>query len=932
MKGWFSLRKGIIALLLLAMAMPWLSQPSQAATTDYDSIIRALSVESGTVTLPGANAEGFDPPLRWTVTVDDPGMAALEVIRQRYVDLMQLQGVDWNDPSVQEKVSRLVEDLDWRVEQQNPSTGWIAGGLETARMMAIAYHVPGTAYYHSASLISDHLCPAIRYEHTYNNLYPENGFPDGWWRWEVAVPFQVVDILFAVGPELETDCRDILEDVLIWTNQWSGRNASSADPYNTTSPAGELFSLTEANGAWFRTLALLTGLYFRTPPVVRWAVDEINTTARVNTLLTTEGLLGFGIKADGTAWDHGYAPNQLYGDHLFETLAFVTYLMRGDTTYGLSPQVGAYLDTAFEEWMRWNFFRGLEMPATRGRWPHLTEAGELFMGAIFRLNAGDSAIEGEYLRLVADWLREHPGDVELDREWWGFASPWFGNFHAPGDSFIAQPLLAAAASRLEGASPAPSGGRYAPLSETLAVRSADWSAMLAMRTAFFPLSVINRSHDANLLVMTRSNYRDYTSLDEAGAILYDNVTAVEGEPYSDYVREQGTMAAGLGYSFGGAAMFDQRTPESSSTWTAAHKSCFFFDEEIVCLGSAITSNDGRTVRTYLRAYPQATHVLSEGVGWLHDGALGVVLPDHPTVHRETLTFVKDPAWDRLYIEHGVQPASAAYTAIYLPEVSAEETRDYAASPDVTVLARTGTIHLVRDGSTGTTGGAFFDAASTWGYASDAPLLFVERCFAEEADSLAVANPTNAALDAVLTLPHPPTLWLREALDGAAEVAGWRDDGNSTVITLTLPALGSLVLDHARPTFDTSRIIPSPAAAWAEDTVTWTVSLHNAGGALVTPITVSLTLPAGVEQTDLCLSTLGPLPSCGGGTLTWSGVLSDVQDVQLITAARLTQTERVPLTAEGTIDVGIYGRTTLAGTLIANPFQLTLPLIFKGGMP
>ncbi len=379
-------------------------------------------------------------------------------------------------------------------------------------------------------------------------------------------------------------------------------------------------------------------------------------------------------------------------------------------------------------------------------------------------------------------------------------------------------------------------------------------------------------------------------------------------------------------------MFDQRTPESRSTWTAAHKSCFFFDEEIVCLGSAITSNDGRTVRTYLRAYPQATHVLSEGVGWLHDGAIGVVLPDRPTVHRETLTFVKDPAWDRLYIEHGVQPASAAYTAIYLPEVSAEETRDYAASPDVTVLARTAALHLVRDGSTGTTGGAFFDAASTWGYASDAPLLFVERCFAAEADSLAVANPTNAALDAVLTLPHPPTSWLREALDGAAEVTGWRESGNSTVITLTLPALGSLVLDHAQPTFDGSRIIPSPAAAWAGDTVTWTVSLHNAGGALVTPITVSLTLPAGVEQTDLCSSTLDPLPSCGGGTLTWSGVLSGVQDVQLVTAARLTQTDRVPLAAEGTIDVGIYGRTTLVGTLIANPFQINLPLVLKGGMP
>ncbi len=932
MRGKAGYRRLASLAILAAMVFSWLPQRAQAATSDYETLIQALSVDSGTVTLPGADAEGFAPPVRWTVTVDDPGMAALESIRQRYLSLVQLQGVDWDDPAVQEKVSRLVEDLDWRVEQQNPSTGWIAGGLETARLMAIAYHVPGTSYYHSATLITQHLCPAIRYEHTYNNLYPENGFPDGWWRWEVSVPFQVVDILFAVGPELDTDCRDILEDVLIWTNQWSGRNASSAAPYNTASPAGQLFSLTEANGAWFRTLALLTGLYFRLPPVVQWAIDEINATAHVNAELATEGLPGYGIKADGTVWDHGYAPNQLYGDHLFETLSFVTWLMRGDTVYGLSPQVGAYLDAAFEDWMRWNFFRGLEMPATRGRWPHLTEAGELFMGTLFRLGAGDSAIEADYLRLAADWLREHPGDVDLDREWWGFASPWFGNFHAPGDSFIAQPLLAEAQARLEEAAPAPFGGRYAPLSETLAVRAPDHLAMLAMRSAFFPLSVINRSHDAMLLVFTPANYRDYTSLDEAGAILYDNVTAVEGEPYTDYVHEEGTMAAGLGYSFGGAAMLDQRTPESSSTWTSAHKSCFFFDEEIVCLGSAITSNDSRPLRTYLRAYPQATHVLSEGVGWIHDGAIGVVLPDNPTVYRETLTFLKDPAWDRLYIAHGVQPASAAYTFIYLPMDSAEATRDYAADPDVTILGRTSTIHLVRDGSTGTTAGAFFAAGATWGYGTDAPLLFVERCFAEEADSLLVANPANAPLAATLTLPHPPSPWLRSALDAATTVEGWSATGTSTVVTLTLPALGSLMLDHVKPTFERSRLLPSPVAAWAGDTITWTVALHNDGGSLVTPITVEVALPDGLVQGTVCSSTLAPLPTCGEGRLTWSGVLSGVQEVHLITIALLTQTERVALDAAGTIDTGIYGRSNLEGVLIANPLQLRLPLIFKGGTP
>ena len=923
--------KGLCALVLFSLlAGVAVVRPAQAASGHYASIIADLDVESGSVTLPGAQASGFAPPLRWTVSVDDVGKTALEVIRQRYVDLVQLSGVDWDDPAVQQKVDRFVESLDWRVEQQNSSTGEIAGGLETVRLMAIAYHLPGTAYYHSQTLITGHLCPAVRYEQQHNALYPENGFPDGWWRWEVAVPFQILDILFAVGPQLDTACRDTLENMLIWLNQWSGRNASSAPPYNTTSPAGDLFSLQEANGAWFRTVALLTGLYFRLPPVVEWAVQEINIAATVNDELTTEGLPSFGIKADGTTWDHGYAPNQLYGDHLFETLAFVAYLMQGDTTYGLSPAVGAYLDTAFERWIRVNFFRGLEMPATRGRWPHLTEAGEVFMGALFRLGTEGVTNEGDYLRLVADWLREHPGDLDLDREWWGFASPWFGNFHAPGDALLAQPLLAAAQARVGTASPPPLGGHYYPLSEVLAVRSAHRLAMLAMRSGFFPLRTINRSHDAMLLVMTAANYRDYRSLDEAGAILYDNVTAVAGEPYSDFVRESGPMAAGLGVDFGGAAMLKQKTPESQSTWTEANKSCFFFDEEIVCLGTAMTSNDGRVLRTYLRAYPKATHSLQLGTGWLHEGAIGLVLPDHPAVRRETLTFEKDPPWERLYVEHGVRPAAAAYTAIYLPESSAERTAAYAAAPDAVVLARTATLHLVRDASTAATGGAFFAADASAGYAASAPLLFLERTVEGLADSLAVANPFDETQTARLTLPHRPTPWLQTALDGAEVVVAWSALSASTVVTVALPPLGSLSLDHTLPTFERSRLFARPAGAWHGETVHWTFAVRNEGGSLVTPLTVSVALPAGVLQTQVCSSTLAPGPQCGAGELHWTGVLSDVPEVVLMTSAQVTETERLPLVATASLDAGLYGRWAFDGVLIANPLQMRLPLIFKGG--
>ncbi|RMF27632.1 MAG: hypothetical protein D6759_17355, partial [Chloroflexi bacterium] len=80
---------GLLGLLLSAPA------PALAASEAYQGVLDALSVETGTVTLPGADAQGFAEPTRWTVTVNDPGMAELERLRRRYQEMVQLRYVDW---------------------------------------------------------------------------------------------------------------------------------------------------------------------------------------------------------------------------------------------------------------------------------------------------------------------------------------------------------------------------------------------------------------------------------------------------------------------------------------------------------------------------------------------------------------------------------------------------------------------------------------------------------------------------------------------------------------------------------------------------------------------------------------------------------------------------------------------------------------------
>ena len=919
-----------LAILVVALLLTR-PLPAEAASGSYESIVRQLDVEVGTVTLPGENAEGFEPPLRWTVSVDDPGKDDLDLLRQRYEDLVRFRNVDWNDPYVQEKIARLNQDLAWRVAQQDPETGEIPGGLGTVRQLALAYHIPGTPYYHDPSVISDHIEPAILYERDYGNLYPENGFPGNWWTWEVAVPFQIVDVLFAVGDQMGQEPRNALEDMLIWVNQWSGRNASSAPPYNKYSPSGDLFSLKEANGVWFRTVALLTGLWFRLPPVVQWAVEEINRTAVVNEDLTGQGLPVFGVKPDRTFWDHGQAPNQLYGDHLFETLSFVAYLTRGSARYGLSPEVNAYLDEYFYEWLRWNTFHGLQMPATRGRWPHLVENGELFMGALFRLNTPGVAHRDELARVVADWLAEHPGDLDMRQGWWGFANPWFGNFHLPGDTLIAQPLLEAAQTAQATAAEAPLGSRYYPNSEFLVVRRAGWYGALAMRSELVPVGNMNRAHDANLLLMTEENYTDYLGMDEAARYLYDGVTAVEGDPFNYWLREQSPMAGGVAlgdYAAGGMAL---RVMESRETTTEAHKSCFFFDDEVVCVGSDIRSDDDRPVRTYLRAFPAEARTVQSGAGWLHDGAIGLVLPDRPAWQSETLTFSKDPDWRRLYIPHGVRPQGAAYTLIYLPQATLAQTQQYAGSPDARVLVRTAAAHVVQDGSTGLTGVVFFQAVQdAAGHASSGPGHLLYQVAGGRVNSLAFYNPTGEEATFELTVPVPASSWLASQAQADPRVSSFVSRSDGFDLRFTLPAFGTLSWYQSAPNLSASTKMASRVAVHQGDRITYTVTIRNTGGPLTTPITVTDVLPGGMSFAGgLCASSWGDPPVCAGGGVSWSGVLSETAQVVISYTVQVTTDQREPLINQVEIDAGPYGTYTRSATVIANPLSVHLPVVMQG---
>jgi hypothetical protein len=217
----------------------------------------------------------------------------------------------------------------------------------------------------------------------------------------------------------------------------------------------------------------------------------------------------------------------------------------------------------------------------------------------------------------------------------------------------------------------------------------------------------------------------------------------------------------------------------------ARKSWFFFEHEIACLGSAITSTDNRpietTVENRLLTTAGSNAFLVDGSAqpatpgwsaslaaprWAHlagrtSGAdLGYHFPTAAPLQalRETRT----GAWSdlnaggptaaiarsylTLWYDHGRNPAGASYAYTLLPNRSAAETADFAASPTVVVLENSTAVHAVRHLTLGITAANFWTdtRTSAGGLTVDRRASVIVQDDGAGHLDLAVADPTQLA--------------------------------------------------------------------------------------------------------------------------------------------------------------------------------------------
>ncbi len=211
-----------------------------------------------------------------------------------------------------------------------------------------------------------------------------------------------------------------------------------------------------------------------------------------------------------------------------------------------------------------------------------------------------------------------------------------------------------------------------------------------------------------------------------------------------------------------------------------HKSWFFFDREIVALGSDIVGTGNDPVFTSVNQTAArgeawtgsfagngsalgAQPAQLSGKAWVHHDSTGYLFWDAEAV---TVQNAKQTgSWSlinanysstketrdvvSLWFNHGVKPNKKSYAYALLPGFSREEVKVYSASPKVEVVSNTAALQAVRNNDAGITGIAFF-AAGTVDVNSDmrirvsAPCLALAKFQAGKVE-LTLSNPKKTAL-------------------------------------------------------------------------------------------------------------------------------------------------------------------------------------------
>ncbi|MBP1754717.1 MAG: polysaccharide lyase family 8, partial [Firmicutes bacterium] len=245
---------------------------------------------------------------------------------------------------------------------------------------------------------------------------------------------------------------------------------------------------------------------------------------------------------------------------------------------------------------------------------------------------------------------------------------------------------------------------------------------------------------------------------------YPGTTApYEKMPYSLECRfnANSSFVGGVSDGMYGASVFTQDMDS-----TVARKGYFYFDNEMVALGSGISSTRPVEVHTTINQgiakdnasvdgtlVPKGTApVIYTDPKWAYNDQIGYVFPDNSNVSvsnmDQTANWLNQPAQTKqafsLYFNHGINSNNASYEYIVVPGKTSTEVEAYSNNIPVQILSNTTSLQAVRNEGLKQTQMIFYNAGSLV-YRTGATITVNQPCLVIVDESLGtpkvtVANP------------------------------------------------------------------------------------------------------------------------------------------------------------------------------------------------
>jgi hyaluronate lyase len=579
----------------------------------------------------------------------------------------------------------------------------ISGNFSRLKAMGLAYATKGSSLENNATLRTDIIGGLDwMYANRYNETKTEY---DNWWDWEIGGPLAFNDAtVFVYGGLSGTQIT----------------NYVNAVDHFTPAPA-----MTGANRVWKCTVVAVRGIIGKSSSKITSARDGLSPVLPYT--------WGDGFHTDGSFIQHTAFPYVGgYGLALLQDLPNLVYLLQGSTWPLTDPNQTNMFRWIYDAYAPF-IYKGAFMSMVRGREVARSSSqdharGHSAMQYMLRWAQLAAAADSlAYKRMIKYWMQQDTYSSFI---------PTIGNI----DLLLLGQAVRDDASILPMNEPV-QNKPFPEMDRVVHLRPGFGFGLSMFSTRIFNYESINGEnlkgwHTADGMTYLYNgdlgqyddNYWPTVNKYRLAGTTVDTQTLANGANEASRSTQNWVGAAEIQGIYGVAG----QSLDSVASSLVAKKSWFMFDDEIVALGSGITSTDNRTIETIVEnrritganaltvnGTAQATNLgwsaTLSSVNWIHlagtssSSDIGYYFPTASTV--KGLREARTSSWSdigtgstnlstrnylTLWRDHGANPSAATYAYVLLPNKTAAQVSSYAASPNITILENSTSAQAVKE--------------------------------------------------------------------------------------------------------------------------------------------------------------------------------------------------------------------------------------------